>query len=128
MVSKTVGRNLAVNETALRRANDSLSTVSGAGLTAEKAASISTAESVVVDLRLKAEFPVLASVAQSLRERAKPGTPVQPMSSHEVKALLEIIQDFSHAEVDLVSNLHGLKLITEADFTELIQPAVKASN
>lgn len=125
--AKDLKKNLTVAETTLRKADEAVQKAQELGLKPEEVEVLEKSRDVLLDARIRSEFPVVSRIFEDIKGKLEAGEELE-LSKPQIEGLLDVMEDLSFAENSVLNKLRDLGVISEADFDAFVQPHRDASN
>lgn len=126
---KNLAKTLTGSEELIAPTQMNLKTIAAAAdLAPDEVAALRGAGEVLLQVRVRREFPVLGRVFDDLLSRLKDGTPTKPLTEGETRALVELMGSLSHAEHDALVLLKNRGVIQSQHWDAVVVPHRDASN
>lgn len=124
---KVLAGNLAINETKLRKAKDGIEGAESFPFTADDKAVLDKAKDVLLNARIRTEFPVVARILDDVVKRTEGGESLQ-WTPEQTKGFLNLVGELSFAENDTLNKLRDLGVIPQGDWDSFVKPHKDATN
>jgi hypothetical protein len=119
---KDMGKTLAVTENRLRGASDSIKSAQELGLKPDEVEVLEKARDVLLDARVRQEFPVLSRVFENIKSKLEGGESLE-LTEPQTRALLDMMGDHSFAENEILNKLGELGVIPKDQFDSFVKEA-----
>jgi len=124
---KDLKKSLTVVENTLRKADEAVKSAVQLGLQPEEQAVLEKSRDVLLDARIRSEFPVVSRIFQDIKGKLEAGETLE-LTPEQTQGLLDVMGDLSYAENAVLNKLRDLNVIPAEQFDAFVKPHRDASN